>query len=886
MKAVKNQNQKTRATRGAANRGSAMLLAVGLLTILAMLGTTFLLISRMDRQRSEAITAKAPVDNLAAGIVSQVVSLLKNDLYITDPGGTEPYSGIATGAGTNAEQWARFVDYASDDPGMDAFLYYHDGVTAHFPNVIGYTPAGPYTSTDGNPNPPPNATLEDTYVMNSEGQTYRVAVSVLDTSSLINANIACYYDSATATALGYESPVGIDLYNFLTIPLADGGAAYNVLNNARGGNEDDPTPIEINKYIAHNDDLTPMGIIYTPFAIGDELYLRWLGSNNGRTQTGSLYTAQPLAANLRKYLTTYNVTRAIVRHPVPHANPLLDFTAQTELNAAISDADIYNSLLRMLTKLQIGTDNVARQKMATHFVANLNAYEANGANGWPWSYVCPDIGTYTAYGVIPQPVIVKAYAKFTKSQYPVLPPLGSSHDHKWLAAVEIFVPNGAITAGLTFKLAGQDITSQLPAAGTRKIFWNYGGAYTGEPEALAALPAYSGVMERVDMAGLTFYNTNTVKLEAEPDTGGGTLVVIDQVSSSDIGHNATAPTDTSETDFSMRDDNNSRARYNVAVYKQVTPVNFNSVGLLETDLATNAKYSVPLSQKASILTSIGEYLQIYFMGHSEESSAQSPFSKNILKDSLSNMFAGDALKRGRLDNHPNDINHADYASGDYPDVPAAAMLNEFFTLIPPDGKRDDTKTRIYGKININTATKEVLERLPWPTTGTPSVGGIPVNFGPTTPSDIAEYIIAYRDQKNITNGPQYATDGREAASGITGLRATSINGGFMSAGELAVPLADYINWQLAPAGSGDGDTSAIQTESNYVAVRDSLYNAVSNLISVNSDTFVVNIQVQLMDGTTPKNSWYYTAFIDRSGCTTDSDSPAILLNNLSHQKKH
>ena len=99
---------------------------------------------------------------------------------------------------------------------------------------------------------------------------------------------------------------------------------------------------------------------------------------------------------------------------------------------------------------------------------------------------------------------------------------------------------------------------------------------------------------------------------------------------------------------------------------------------------------------------------------------------------------------------------------------------------------------------------------------------------------------------------------------------------------IAIPLADYVNTLLTWT-TYTAVADPITRNVDYLGFRDSLYNAVSNLISVNSDTFVVNIQIQLMDGGSAKNSWYYTALIDRSGCVSDGDSPAILLNNLSHQ---
>ena len=66
-------------------------MVVGLLTMIALLGVTFLVIARLDAKQSDALIAKAQADPLAARVVSQVISLLRDTLEI-DNSATLPYT--------------------------------------------------------------------------------------------------------------------------------------------------------------------------------------------------------------------------------------------------------------------------------------------------------------------------------------------------------------------------------------------------------------------------------------------------------------------------------------------------------------------------------------------------------------------------------------------------------------------------------------------------------------------------------------------------------------------------------------------------------------------------------------------------------------------------
>ncbi|MCK4275409.1 MAG: hypothetical protein KAX78_02780, partial [Phycisphaerae bacterium] len=238
---------------------------------------------------------------------------------------------------------------------------------------------------------------------------------------------------------------------------------------------------------------------------------------------------------------------------------------------------------------------------------------------------------------------------------------------------------------------------------------------------------------------------------------------------------------------------------------------------------------------------------------------------------------------------PENINYLGYNSGTYPDVPAAAMLGEFFTLVPPDDTRtdeqDDEWTRIYGRVNINTATREVLMQLPWPNR---LPDNTEIEFAQV--EDIVEHILAYRDRRATVdcapNRDYTLRSDQILGAGITGLRRTTGSdiAGFLTPGEIAIPLADYYHGlkDWTDYNSTASDELDITQNKDYIRNRDSLYRAISNLITVNSDTYAVNIRVDLYDigeapGDEPAQSWYYVAVIDRSNCRSLGDTPAVLL---------
>jgi len=145
------------------------------------------------------------------------------------------------------------------------------------------------------------------------------------------------------------------------------------------------------------------------------------------------------------------------------------------------------------------------------------------------------------------------------------------------------------------------------------------------------------------------------------------------------------------------------------------------------------------------------------------------------------------------------------------------LIPEIVETVPMDIHRGDSPGRVYGRLNVNTATKKALERLPWPTGVTPSAG--------------AQAIISYRTAKD----------------------------GFVTPGEIALAF------------------TTIEDQDSGMD-RDAIYSAISGSVSISSDLYAVNIKVQL--GSNPAEqarAWYYLAIVDRGATVFSTDKPAVLL---------
>ena len=314
--------------------GSALLMVVGLLTILGMLGGVFLVITSMHNRVSGSLAASAPLEEVPPGILEMVVINLAEDLYIEanseKPGyGRGPYGAAnieryedQLGAGTITKQ--EIIGMYVDSSATDMFLQdtgriFPGGTEANNYNRVmkdvSGTPTPVRVDTDGDGEV--DSYLYKTETYNCNGERIYVAMSVTDLSSFICANTA-YAKNASPSV---TSPVKIGLKDLLIASLGetDGIAIFDNLHNARCGGERDPVPSvttfnsECALRLSTPKPQTNPDDDYEPFSMADELYLRWM-KPAAATNTGKLYGILENFGG-KHLLTTWGRSRRLFRHP-------------------------------------------------------------------------------------------------------------------------------------------------------------------------------------------------------------------------------------------------------------------------------------------------------------------------------------------------------------------------------------------------------------------------------------------------------------------------------------------------------------------------------------------------------------------------------------------
>ncbi len=964
------------------SKGSALLMVVGLLVILAMLGMTFVVISHVDRRQAEALAAKAPVDPIAMGIVKQISALLKDDLYIDDgadglPGTLDDL--LYRALPSTPSGWRGFIDYPSDGTNADPWLasmeknaagtlwvrisdltgdanYNYEGVpTSGNPN---------YTDTDGDGDD--DALLYDTGVRNVDGDEYWAAVRIVDLGGLLNVNTAGEpYDPLVPTTLiRPTSPANIDLLNGL---FAGNATNYDSFHNVRCGGTgaalQDFSDESASSLLSPDTSATP----YLPFGIGDEMHLRYTRSSAITERTGRLYDAtkdassNPLADTTRQMLTTFNCSRISARLPIAGDTRrwLLDGTTD-DLSDATDGPPLRQLLYEKLLSLfaDPATATASEKRRAAHFVANLWAHQDASGNvqttdHWKFTPTDPTTNTpetFSVYGLSEDPVISEAFSNFLSWPDATAPGAPAAAPfYRWFTAIEIYNPYSnqidlskfgfeiAESPGWRFPLAIATAPDRFLASGERRVYYRHIANYNSnlsEAETHSSLPA--GVLVSgnpnwvlVDTGNAMADNDFRFVMDSNPP-GSPTRdpiqlvwvldptnplspsVVVDQVSRADVGAPSVSGNPTGQSPASnciQRDDDDdpNHARFAIAAYKSTSAASNNIVAGHTLGAVNNADlqagtadvgsciYPIPLSVPHTLSDEDWFIGKVYFSGHYKDGGTERAFSKAIGQD-----FPTDTPARGRFDlmgtvptptnpgtdpaGWPKDI-------GDYPDVPAACMAGELFEMLSPDTTRLDAAgnpMRIYGRLNINTATHAQLELLPWPAYIDLNGNGVedaPAETLDTVLIDIMiDYILAYRDLENVATAsvPTNYLGGRSAARNFDQLRDATNYKGFLTPGEIAIPLADFVNTEMLASPLTDYTPPLPAFDDHYLEARDSLYKSISNLISVNSDVFAANIVVQLRDAGAPltdppAETWRYLSVFDRGNCRTSTDSPAVLL---------
>ena len=812
--------------RARKNRGSVVLMVVGLLTIIAMLGSTFVIVAKFDRRQSKALVATAPLDDMAESMLAMIVQELLDDLRI-DTGGV--YTKATAG---DPLSLSHLIDFAHDD--VDSLVATTDIMEtgAHKSKVGGMT-LGAEVDADGDG--VNDAYLFDTGVTTSTGEKMFVAVRVIDGGSCLNVNIA--YAPLTVN----DEPMLHS--NVSLVQLAGQAVADNIHKERSGatGPLDDAVIRAYNtQYVLCPDNASAA---CRPYDMSDMLALHGRGNHTGPTATGRLFTTLGAACfnASRRHMTTWSTSRVMLPVPVAAVAGKTDITPLThrvDLNKA-DYADLFRAFYNaipadasIITGTGAGEQDNSRRLLAAQLAVNVIDFrdaDSEVTVQTPKNSGGADIGT--VYGIERQPFVTEAFGKKYKDATDSMNIVTREY---W--AVELFNPyttqidltdykitsaggdadlTGVIDPGKRVVLVSDALAITVNAAGTEKEISSLD--LSGEskilrrPTGAATKTIMIAKIPPVD-PGEPADNEKTIKNIIWHDVRSDALYTRDikNVLTTTTGHDYT----------------------NVAAEGGTSTDATSRLGQSNTDLPPDqGLISTPVYVRNGEMISMGDLCRIFYYGPSDTKS---------LREQLGTTAGRDV---GRLDPAGTAGTYADDLT---PDVPIGALLTDYLTLASPledgVGADDDEDDVVYGRVNINTAPKTVLMCL-----------------GLTDAQ--ASAIITQRTSKK-----GFSTTGEVAA--VIGTTANNT---------YSVRSPDNYAIAVGPANSKDDDglpTADTEKVDGDLIKYHAAYSWISNHITVRSDTYIAYIRVQI-GATNPRQVRYYAAVIDRSNCREDADRPVV-----------
>ncbi len=844
-------------------RGSVILLVIGLLTVIAMLGSMLLLVARLDRQTSQAMATVAPERHVADGVLDRLLADRLADLYI-GPAGTV-YTGLS-GNPLIAER--QTIDYPADGVGYDNTLATGEpnanGRWDHVsdPNALGYELAAvcsdvPVTDpnlvdTDGDGTG--DAWLFPIGVLNRDGEEFYAAVRMIDASGLVNVNTG---GTTTRPAAGNRimGPVDVSLQG----PPSPNGllldpAAGSVVSERTGRG---------------------------PYDTADMLAARWFGQPD--TDAGRLAKAvadpspDPNDPNYQlraygRFLTTISAYR-----PISVFRTNLDGAVTLKVNPNYDSARlIYDAFLALLNSQNPDPNNPV---VAGQLTVNLIDYTDGNddVTRADLSVLDPNqpSGTFI-YGIERHPFVSKV---FLKRRFDTVGGMGELLPR--ISALELINPYSSPIDLGNYYLTGLGGTIATTADLAGKKIYNNGGRFV----------FYSDDSVRIDPN-----LPNDCKLKAPAlDVSGAVKLMWRNPASSPNDWSVCIDQTTAVTDTDCpapdaatperwraryRDDELSRARYTLmsslpsephdpadpsAAYHDYTDPN--GLGWMGQANPTDAAAAVPGSPtpiyiRNGRMISLGDMTRLLSVGPTDTTPVTSLLPYPPVDQPLQLVpFAKSALPVSDT-------------------VPVGCALPEFFTLVQPNAGSD-----VRGLINVNTASWKVLGCLP----ALSSTGAKDVR------DKLVAEIIAYRDLRD--NGPRGGVNYINRNAVITGLRTQP---GLADAGEIGIPLRlglgaalnEYKTQNIHPypyallRGSGIADDDGLRVDLStgppYYGVMDDpvkehvLYSWLINQVTVRSNTYIAYIRVQLGEkvGAAAR---HYVALIDRGDCFDSPTAPPRVL---------
>ena len=972
-------------------RGTVILLAVGILVLLAMIGTTFVIITALDRQEARCIAVAAPMKGVGLGVSARIQAVLLEDLgFKSGVQDGYPYQGC--------EKWVQQVDFPSAyvDCWLSTPVVNDQGKYAHVSNLYGKRAEGPnappgkfenvpalnyggvpvkdgdrwLVDTDGDGKT--DAALVDTSVRDLQGNRFYVAVRIIDLSGRINVNTVG--TPSAAVPFCDPPPPPPPLPPPLSIrgnPVTDMdwsrlgfSLSFTDLHKARCLPLSQARPIALTMY--NNDYVRqPLGGVTgtgLPSALGqppgvftteDLMAMLWaeddLSSPNCLLARSRFYATVNNHAEFihrRHLLTTWNASRILpLQIPTSVSDQLLRYTydqypinSRVDLNQAVEAKDydalfqaFYNAIPRDMmgmfvpstvfkfnaTTLMTGGNNALdalRRALAAQMAVNAidfadpdsdrtfaSTYKDKAGQGRPLQDGQGQ--PLTVFGIERQPFVTEIFYKKYQAEQdgPV----------NIYSAVELFNPYGADLKLKNYKAKCGSSTVSLDGKTIKA--GGYLVIYSS-----AAVQVRAGA-EKVMMSGLDL---------AEPceilQTVGTTDV---RITVAELPEQLADPNPNDENAKCVyvvyqRDDRPVHARYSLLRYKRILKDgatneddaqhthdytntddgNSNSttsnLGAANDKVgnAFNVVPPTPVYVRNGGFINVGDVLRLFYIGPTPEASLEeqltgmldTPGIDERGKLSLGRWDVPDlaALKNKRYIWF-NSMGQPFTPPGDYvPKLPVACLFSEFLTVNNPaddgvdnnrrGGTDDPTEKTIYGQLNINTATLDAIKCL------------FPLSYfgGNADQADrVARAILDYRKAKAAGDPlrPCFATAGEVL---IPIRSAIAANNDYDDGDPTHPRKPNYKVADIDPATnkptSDDGFTTGIQGGlANYQI----LYNRISNMITVRSDTYAAYITVMRFTEAEAKNGdlssptavRQYLAVYDRSECYKPTDWPEVLL---------
>ncbi len=902
------------------DKGSVILMAVGVLVMLAMVGTTFVIVAYMDRIESTSIARGAAVKKVALGIFTRGQAVLVEDLRFNVVGDSAfPYEAATTwlqqvdapAAGVNPWQASTL---AEGPAGSEAFrrvsdLFNKGGATFDdVPALQDISPDTPlqvgvpwYVDTDGDGRI--DARVVDTGIRDAHGDWYYVGVRIIDLCGLINVNTVYGPGAVAPFDETYQNggTRGIPMTEMQWARLEIAGVTPDDLHVKRARVR--PTsPVQSIPAYAHfyvrcaaNQNaptvLAPGPQLYWPvFDLDDQLALLWREEQiNKTTYTGRGRLADLLGVvelkSKRPFLTTWSSSRLLplqiptsilidgqpyVQFPQPKRADLNNNNNAADFQALFEAA--FNAIPAGVSGLTSDPDPVAMHNMRRRLAAQIaaNIIDFRDADSDVTMEPIPGLAAEKVYGIERQPFLTEAFHKVYRED---------ANTVRRFSAIELFNPYEATVSlkGLKLTQGGAEekppIGGAWPAdlelpAGKRLVILS---AIGGE----SPIPVHAEVHKTVQIegldlaAGVKLYRSRKAD-GTSPDAEKDVLLAAVTLSA---GADPPDP-DTGVQVVHQWDDRPAQALYALGSVFKDYDIDYTSEegGGAMTPEATNLGRAndkagevkaahpnanpTPVYVRNDKFVSLGELVKIFHVG---------PGCGG--KSLAGNLGDGASIAQGRLDALPAAA-PGSVAPGKIPAVAPACLLGEFFTVIHPasDGVDNDGDGKGTQGLEADPDEDAVYGAL-----NVSSATKETLMCLPYMTDAVATQIIADLDAKPPAERA-FAASGEVLAS----IRKV----------EKVNPWADKNvyppNYKLADGKTTDDGLAEVNDDLSKLQV---MYTRLSNLVTVRSDSFAVYITVMRFKGSaaaagnlaSPNAVRRYVGMLDRSDCYKRGDWPRIMM---------